>query len=198
MKRVFKIILKILVGLLVFLIIAVGSLFILARCNPELVQRFFEEEPEYITFNQLPNDREAMKADFDGIHQTVVENYSLYRQKGISMDSLYNVYSARLCDSVKTNDDYGMMLLEYFADLHCGHASAFFKGEHYEQFFDQSSEQVARCVQKDDYRLQCEGLSFPVPGRTFRLRSGLRTKPEGIYCLAADGQRQSAGVSFHE
>ena len=131
MKRVFKIILKILVGLLVFLIIAAGSLIILARCNPELVQRFFEEEPEYITFNQLPNDREAMKADFDGIHQTVVENYSLYRQKGISMDSLYNVYSARLRDSVKTSNDYGMMLLEYFAALHCGHACAFFNCEHY-------------------------------------------------------------------
>ena len=39
MKRAFVIIFKILVGLLVFLIIAIGSLFILARCNPELIQR---------------------------------------------------------------------------------------------------------------------------------------------------------------
>ena len=131
MKRAFVIIIKVLIGLLAFLIIATGSLFIIARCNPELIQRFFEEEPDYINFSALPNDQDSMKADFDGIHQIVAENYSLYRQKGISMDSLYRVYSARLRDSVKTSDDYGMMLLEYFADLHCGHASAFFKGEHH-------------------------------------------------------------------
>lgn len=126
MKRTFKVILKILVGLLGFLIIAIGLLFILARCHPELIQRFFEEEPEYIRFSALPHDRDSMKVDFDGIHQIVAENYSLYRQKGISMDSLYDVYSARLRDSVKTSDDYGMMLMEYFADLRCGHACAFF------------------------------------------------------------------------
>ena len=131
MKRAFVIIIKVLIGLLAFLIIATGSLFIIARYNPELIQRFFEEEPDYINFSALPNDRDSMKADFDGIHQIVAENYSLYRQKGISMDSLYRVYSARLRDSVKTSDDYGMMLLEYFADLHCGHASAFFSGNHY-------------------------------------------------------------------
>ena len=131
MKRVFTIILKVLVGLLAILIIAFGSLFIIARCNPELLQRFFEEEPEYISFSALPHDPDSMKVDFDGIHQIVAEKYSLYHQKGISMDSLYDVYSARLRDSVKTSDDYGMMLMEYFADLHNGHTCAFFSGEHF-------------------------------------------------------------------
>lgn len=132
MKRAFKIFLRILAGLVGFLIIAFGALFILARCNPEFVQRLFGEKPiEYISFSQLPHDRDSMKVDFDGIHQIVVEKYSLYRQKGISMDSLYNVYSARLRDSVQTSDDYGRMLLEYFADLHCGHATTYFGGQHY-------------------------------------------------------------------
>ena len=131
MKRAFTIILKVFVGLLAILIIAIGSLFILARCNPELLQRFFEEEPEYISFSALPHDPDSMKVDFDGIHQIVAEKYSLYHQKGISMDSLYDVYSARLRDSVKTSDDYGMMLMEYFADLHNGHTCAFFSGEHF-------------------------------------------------------------------
>ncbi len=131
MKRTSIIILKVFAGLLAFLIIAIVSLFILARCNPELIQRLFEEEPDYISFSALPHDRDSMKADFDGIHQIVAENYSLYRQKGISMDSLHTVYSARLRDSVKTSDDYGMMLMEYFADLRCGHACAFFSGEHF-------------------------------------------------------------------
>ncbi|MBR3089029.1 MAG: hypothetical protein IKH02_08415 [Prevotella sp.] len=54
MKRAFFIIIKIFVGLLAFLIIAIGSLFILARCNPELIQQLFEDEPEYISFSALP------------------------------------------------------------------------------------------------------------------------------------------------
>jgi carboxyl-terminal processing protease len=132
MKRVVKVILKILVGILVFVIVAFGALFILARCNPELVQRLFAEEPATnISFSQLPHDRDSMKIDFDGIHHIVAENYSLYRQKGISMDSLYEVYSALLRDSVQTADDYGMMLLAYFADLRCGHANPYFIGTHF-------------------------------------------------------------------
>ena len=86
---------------------------------------------DYISFSQLPHDRDSMMADFDGIHQIVDEKYSLYRQKGISMDSLYDVYSARLRNSVQTTDDYGMMLLEYFADLHCGHVNTYFSGQHF-------------------------------------------------------------------
>lgn len=131
MKIAFILLLKILAGLLVFLLIAIGSLFILARCNPELIQRFLEEEPEYINFSALPNDRDSMKEDFDGIHQIVAENYTLYRKKGISIDSLYKVYSARLRDSVKTSNDYGMMLIEYFADLRNGHTCAFLNVEHF-------------------------------------------------------------------
>ena len=131
MKRAFVLLLKILAGLLAFLLIAIGSLFILARCNPELIQRFLEEEPEYINFSALPNDRDSMKEDFDGIHQIVAENYTLYRKKGISIDSLYKVYSARLRDSVKTSNDYGIMLIEYFADLRNGHTCAFLNVEHF-------------------------------------------------------------------
>ena len=131
MKRAFIILLKVLAGILAFLFIVLGSLIIIARCNPELIQRFLEEEPEYISLSALPHSRDSMEADFHGIHQIVAENYSLYRQKGISMDSLYEAYSARLRDSVKTSEDYGMMLLEYFADLRCGHACAFLIKEHF-------------------------------------------------------------------
>ena len=97
MKRAFFVILKVLVGLLAFLIIALGSLFVLARCNPELIQRFLEEEPDYISFSALPHDRDSMKADFDGIHEIVAENYSLYRQKGIPSGWLitYGIMKAR-------------------------------------------------------------------------------------------------------
>lgn len=59
--------------------------------------------------------------DFSSIHAQVKDNYSLYKQKGIDMDSLYCCYSTKLRE-VKSGDDYGQMLLGYFADLQVGHA----------------------------------------------------------------------------
>jgi len=59
--------------------------------------------------------------DFNSIHTQVKDNYSLYKQKGIDMDSLYSCYSTKL-SAVKCGDDYGEMLLGYFADLQVGHA----------------------------------------------------------------------------
>lgn len=59
--------------------------------------------------------------DFNSIHAQVKDNYSFYKQKGIDMDSLYCCYSTKLRE-VKSGDDYGQMLLGYFADLQVGHA----------------------------------------------------------------------------
>lgn len=41
--------------------------------------------------DELPLTPDQYTADFDEIHQIVVDNYSLYRQKGLDMDSLYRV-----------------------------------------------------------------------------------------------------------
>lgn len=42
--------------------------------------------------DELPLTPDQYTADFDEIHQIVVDNYSLYRQKGLDMDSLYRVF----------------------------------------------------------------------------------------------------------
>lgn len=85
---------------------------------------WFYEEPMAKSYylSELPLTKEAFAEDFEEIHRTVVENYSLYPQKGIDMDSLHRVYAERVAQA-KTTTDYGKLVIEYIAALHAGHAS---------------------------------------------------------------------------
>ena len=120
MRRSVKVLLKILLGIFIFLVLVIAGLFVYAK--------FFydERDSSYMSFSSLPGDTASILKDFEDIHNTVVDKYSLYRQKGISMDSLHNVYTARIKDSVRSSTDYGLLLVEYFAALHCTHAGAYF------------------------------------------------------------------------
>ena len=64
-------------------------------------------------------------ADFDEIHQIVVDNYSLYRQKGLDMDSLYRVFAPRI-GAARQPAEYVLLVQEYIAALGAGHATSFF------------------------------------------------------------------------
>lgn len=77
---------------------------------------WFYEEPmtESYYLSELPLTKEAFAEDFEEIHRTVVENYSLYPQKGIDMDSLHRVYAERVAQA-KTTTDYGKLVIEYIA-----------------------------------------------------------------------------------
>ena len=72
--------------------------------------------------SELPLTREQFADDFEEIHRTVAEHYSLYRQKGIDMDSLHRVYAGRVAQA-QTTTDYGKLVMEYIAALQAGHAS---------------------------------------------------------------------------
>ena len=72
--------------------------------------------------SELPLAREQFADDFEEIHRTVVEHYSLYRQKGMDMDSLHRVYAGRVAQA-QTTTDYGKLVMEYIAALQAGHAS---------------------------------------------------------------------------
>ena len=83
----------------------------------------YREQPaESYYLSELPLTRDRFDADFEEIHHTVVENYSLYRRKGIDMDSLYRVYAGRVARA-ETTTDYGLLVREYIAALQAGHAS---------------------------------------------------------------------------
>ena len=85
---------------------------------------WFYKEPMAKSYymSELPLTREQFADDFEEMHRTVVENYSLYRQKGIDMDSLYRIYAGRVAQA-QTTTDYGKLVMEYIAALQAGHAS---------------------------------------------------------------------------
>ena len=105
---------------------------------------FKEELTEYLTeqekqeqsnikayfASELPVEPENFAEDFRSIHEQVVEECSLYKQKEYDIDSLYTSLASRIGKDVKTKTDYGLMLCEYFASLNIGHAGVSLKKHH--------------------------------------------------------------------
>lgn len=113
--------LKITSIVIVVLAIALYGLFIYAKY-------FHDKEPEAESFylSELPLDTSQFEADFEEIHQIVLENYSLYSSKHLNMDSLYQIFAAR-ASQAKTTTDYGLAIQEYFSALQCAHAGTYFQ-----------------------------------------------------------------------
>lgn len=72
--------------------------------------------------SEIPVQPENFAEDFEDIHQQVVENCSLYKQKGYDIDSLYSAFVARIEHEVTTKTEYSLLVCEYFAALNIGHA----------------------------------------------------------------------------
>ena len=77
------------------------ALLVLAFAGLVAYAYWFYEEPMAKSYylSELPLTKEEFAGDFEEIHQTVAENYSLYRQKGIDMDSLHRVYAGRVAQA---------------------------------------------------------------------------------------------------
>lgn len=84
------------------------------------------QEAEYRYLSDLPLTSDQFAADFDEVHQLVVENYSLYREKGLNMDSLYHAFISRVTGA-KDVTEYGLLVQEYVAALGAGHANDCFR-----------------------------------------------------------------------
>ncbi len=109
--------------LLLILLITFVGLFVYARffygSDDELeIKQFF--------ISELPLQPSEFEADFDELHQLVMENYSLYESKGLDMDSLYQSFSERVRQA-RTTADYGLLVQEYIAALKCSHASTAYR-----------------------------------------------------------------------
>ena len=94
----------------------------------EFITKSQQEEMKSYYISELPVEPELFAEDFKSIHDQVVEECSLCKQKGYDMDSLYTTFSSRIGSEVQTKEDYGIMLNEYFAALKIGHAWPFFRG----------------------------------------------------------------------
>lgn len=119
-----KIVKKLLVitgSVIAVLAIAVGGLFFYAKY-------FLNDEPELESYylSDLPLTPSQFEADFEEIHQLVLENYSLYASKHLNMDSLHRVFLER-ARRAQTTTDYGLAIQEYFSALQCAHAGTYYK-----------------------------------------------------------------------
>lgn len=119
--RILKKVLKVTGIVIVVLAICVCGIFIYGKY-------FHNQEPEVESFylSELPLNASQFEADFEEIHQIVLENYSLYPSKHLNMDSLHQVFAAR-ARQAKTPTDYGLAIQEYISALQCGHALTYFK-----------------------------------------------------------------------
>lgn len=119
MKRV-KTVWKLFVGLIILLIIAFIGLFVYATY-------FYNDEIKIGYMAEMSVKDLQFEDDFEEICEITSEHYSLYRSKSLNMDSLRQVFSARIRDHVKSKTDYGQLLQEYFAALEVGHSFVHFK-----------------------------------------------------------------------
>ena len=109
-----------------FIVIAVCAV---AWCGLRIyAKHFYNKEPqaEYFYLSEIPVKPSQFEADFEEIHQIVMENYSLYQAKHLNMDSLYQTYITRVRQA-QTTTDYGLAVQEYISALQCSHAISCFR-----------------------------------------------------------------------
>ncbi len=102
----------------------------------ELIECLIEQEKQEQSnikayfVSELPVEPENFAEDFKSIHEQVVKNCSLYKQKEYNINSLYKSFANRIGKDVRTKADYGLMLCEYVASLNIGHAGLFLRQHH--------------------------------------------------------------------
>ncbi len=121
MRKIIKAMLKVLGAVLLILLTAFIGLAIYAKCFYDKGAEVTEVIPCLVA--ELPVQPSEFMADFEEVHQIVMDNYSLYESKELDMDSLYRSFSERVRQA-QTTTDYGLLLQEYFAALKSGHPSA--------------------------------------------------------------------------
>ena len=121
MNKYIKTTLKILASLVLLILVGIGGLIIYAKY-------FYNQDVDITQYyaDELPIKKEAFEKEFEEIHQTTLENYSLYQSKRLNMDSLHHAFLKR-ASQTDNPVEFGNLLKEYVAALHAGHASVYLK-----------------------------------------------------------------------
>lgn len=121
MNRYIKTTLKVLACLILLAILGIGGLVVYAKY-------FYNQDIDITQYyaDELPIKQEAFEKEFEEIHQTTLENYSLYASKHLNMDSLHHAFQQRVSQA-DNPIEFGNLLKEYVAALHAGHASVYLK-----------------------------------------------------------------------
>lgn len=155
MKKLFKYLIVSLLSIVGLLGIAIMlSVTVFKDELIEFVTKSQQEEMKSYYISELPVEPEQFAEDFKSIHDQVVEKCPLCKQKGYDMDSLYSTFSICIGSEVRTKEDYGMMLNEYFAALKIGHAWPFFRG-HAAQYHPTIAEDRIFIANPSEHLLHC-------------------------------------------
>ena len=122
MKKPIKIALISLGCLVAIMFVGIGALVLYAK---------YFGEPQEETVSYYVEDLEVSKADFrsefEEIYRQTLDNYSLYKSKGLDMDSLHEVYIRRVENPDVDKIAFGNILKEFFAALRAGHAFVYLR-----------------------------------------------------------------------
>jgi len=124
MRKLLKIIGYLFLGVIALCILGAGMLFGYQMYLKRGVIDISEWKSYYM--NDIPVQTSEFKDDFEDIFQRVSDRYDYIKRKRLNMDSLHQVYTSRL-DTLQTKIGYSMLVREFFADLHAGHADLAFE-----------------------------------------------------------------------
>lgn len=122
MKKSIKITLIVLIGIIGFLLIGLGSLIVYAKF-------FSNQQEETVRYyaDELNIGKNDFKNEFDEIYNITLENYSLYKSKRLNMDSIHNSFLQRIENPHIDNIEFGNILKEFFSSLNAGHSFVYLR-----------------------------------------------------------------------
>ena len=155
MKRVFRVIIITIISVVAILGIAtVLSVTVFRDELIDLASKMATEKIKTYYIANIPIEAEQFAEDFESIHKQVVKECSLYKQKGYDIDSLYTSFADRIAHNVRTREDYGEMLQEYFATLNIGHAGASFN-IHAAEYHPTIAENIVFIIDPSEHLINC-------------------------------------------
>lgn len=122
MKKPVKITLIVLSSIIGLLFIGLGSLIVYAKFfsnQNEDTLRYYADE-----LNVGKND---FKSEFEEIYSITLDNYSLYKSKGLNMDSIHDSFSKRIENADIDRIEFGNILKEFFSALNVGHSFVYLR-----------------------------------------------------------------------
>ncbi len=122
MKRPVKITLIVLSSIIGLLLIGLCGLLVYAHFI-----KSHEENTVGYYVDELNISKNDFKSEFDEIYQITLDNYSLYKSKGLNMDSIHSLFLQRIEDDGVDKAEFGNILKEFFSSLNVGHAFVYLK-----------------------------------------------------------------------
>ncbi len=122
MKKPIKYTLFILSSIVCFLLLGVTALIV-------FVKYFDKAQGETVSYYSadLNIGKDDFLNEFEELYRITLNNYSLYKSKGLNMDSIHNSIIKRINNPNVDSLEFGNILKEFFCTLNAGHAFVYLR-----------------------------------------------------------------------